>query len=217
VQIRLWKFPTVSRHTDPVHMSSDEPLYTLLEYILNRASAAELEVIAEAVKRRQSPGKGLGGISPRSMAENVAEKVKQQLGGMLDVQTISRQIVTDLIRQKEPNISDEELEVLLDNWLPGTARSRRDANQPADQVQEQAGGQAPERVAPDVLITMISQYVSARRGTLPREEQDKLPKNWQSRFWETFPDRVRGRIREHLNGRLTEVEFWDSVISSLDQ
>jgi hypothetical protein len=198
-------------------MSSDEPLYTLLEYILNRASAAELEVIAEAVKRRQSPGKGLGGISPRSMAENVAEKVKQQLGGMLDVQTISRQIVTDLIRQKEPNISDEELEVLLDNWLPGTARSRRDANQPADQVQEQAGGQAPERVAPDVLITMISQYVSARRGTLPREEQDKLPKNWQSRFWETFPDRVRGRIREHLNGRLTEVEFWDSVISSLDQ
>ncbi len=195
-------------------MSSEEPLYTVLEFILNRASSAELEIIAEALKRRRSPGKGLGGISPRSMAENVAQKVKQQLGGMLDVQSISRQIVTDLIRQKEPNISDEELEVLLNNWLPGTARGRPEAAQeaePAERSQEQ------ERMAPDVLITMISQYVSARRGTLPREEQDRLPKNWQSKYWESFPDRIRGRIREHLNGRLTEVEFWDSVISSLDR
>ena len=196
-------------------MSSDEPLYTVIEFILNRASSAELEVIAEAVKRRQHPGKGLGGIGPRGMAENVAEQVKQQLGGMLDVQAISRQIVTDLIRQKQPNISDKELEVLLDNWLPGTARARREVTQPTEPAEPAA--QSRGRVAPDVLITRISQYVSARQGTLAQEEQDKLPKNWQSRYWESFPDKIRGRIRELLNGRLTEVEFWDSVISSLGQ
>jgi hypothetical protein len=192
-------------------MSSDEPLYSVIEFILNRASSAELEVIAEAVKRRQSPGKGLGGISPRGMAENVAEKVKEQLGGMLDVRTISRQIVTDLIRQKEPNISDRELEVLLDNWLPGTARPGTETARETEQPQEQA----EKRMAPDVLITRISQYVAARQGTLPQEEMDKLPKNWQSRYWESFPDPIRGRIREHLSGRLPEVEFWDSIISSL--
>ena len=195
-------------------MSSEEPLYSVIEFILNRASSEELEVIAEAVKRRQSPGKGLGGISPRGMAENVAEKVKQQLGGMLDVHAISRQIVTDLIRQKEPNISDRELEVLLDNWLPGAAG--RQATQPAEAA-EQGPGPTLQQMAPDVLVTMINQYVSARQGTLPKEEQDKLPKNWQSRYWESFPDKIRGRIREYLNGRLTEVEFWDSVISSLDK
>ena len=195
-------------------MSSEEPLYSVIEFILNRASAAELEVIAEAVKRRQHPGKGLGGISPRSMAENVAEKVKQQLGGMLDVHTISRQIVTDLIRQKEPNISDRELEVLLDNWLPGTARARKQGSQPAETAESDQAS-APEQLAPDMLITMISQYVSARQGTLPGEEEDKLPKNWQSRYWESFPDTIRRRIREHLNGQLSQVEFWDSVISSL--
>jgi len=197
-------------------MSSEEPLYSVIEFILNRASSEELEVIAEAVKRRQSPGKGLGGISPRGMAENVAEKVKQQLGGMLDVHAISRQIVTDLIRQKEPNISDRELEVLLDNWLPGTARTRAQAAQ-ADGPPEQGEAPNPEQMAPDVLITMISQYVSARQGTLSREEKDRLPGDWQSRFWSSFPDEIRGRIREHLNGRLTDVEFWDSVISSLDK
>jgi hypothetical protein len=194
-------------------MSSEEPLYTLLEFILNRATSAELEVIAEALKRRQGSGRGLGGISPRNMAENVAEKVTEQLGEMLDMQTISRQIVTDLIRQKEPNISDEELEVLLNNWLPSSAHSSKNGVQPQDQQQKQEG----EAVAPDVLITMISQYVSARRGTLPQGEQDRLPKNWQSLYWESFPDKVRVQIREHLNGRLNEVEFWDSIISSLDQ
>jgi hypothetical protein len=189
-------------------MSSEEPLYSVIDFILNRASSAELEVIAEALKRRQNPGKGLGGISPRGMAENVAEKVKEQLGGMLDVRAISRQIVTDLIRQKEPNISDRELEVLLDNWLPGTARSRESAAQPAA---------APEQMSPDVLVTRISQYVSARQGTLSKEEKDRLPKNWQSLYWASFPDELRRLIREHLNGRLNEVDFWNSVISSLDK
>ena len=128
-------------------MGTEEPLYSVIEFILNRASSAELEVIAEAVRRRQSPGKGLGGISPRGMAENVAKEVKQQLSGVLDVQAISRQIVTDLIRQKEPNISDSELEVLLDNWLPGTARTGRKASQPAAPP-EQSEAATPERMAP---------------------------------------------------------------------
>ena len=194
-------------------MSSEDPLYSVVEFILNRATSAQLEVIAEALKRRRSPGKGLGGISPRGMAENVAQKVKQQLGGMLDVHSISRQIVTDLIRQKEPNISDRELEVLLDQWLPSSARAREAAVQPEQPGPEQETG----GIAPDVLITMISQYVSARRGTLSPEERDRLPKNWQTDYWEHFPDTVRLRIREHLGGRLGEVEFWDSVISALGQ
>lgn len=192
-------------------MSPEDPLYAVLDFILNRATSAQLEVIAEALKRRQKPGKGLGGFSPRGMAENVAAKITEQLGGMLDVPTIARQIVTDLIRQKEPNISDEELEVLLKNWLPGPAR--RDEERLGEQMREQA----TETVPPDLLITMVSQYVSARRGTLSKQEQDKLPENWQSRYWESFSERLRAQIRAHLNGRLNEVDFWDSVISSIDR
>jgi hypothetical protein len=194
-------------------MNPDEPLYSVIEFILNRASSEELEVIAEAVRRRREPGKGLGSISPRGMAENVAAKVKEQLGGMLDVRSISRQIVTDLIRQKEPNISDRDLEVLLDNWLPGSATPRTATAQQAEPQEAEVG----ERMAPDVLITMISQYVAARQGTLSREEREKLPKNWQTRYWDAFSDPIRGKIREHLSGRLPEVEFWNAIISTLDK
>ena len=194
-------------------MSSEEPLYTILEYILNRATSAELEVIAEALRRRRSHAGGLGGLTPRGMAENVAEKVKEQLGGILDVRSISRQIVTDMIRQKEPNISEQELEVLLNNWLPGTARAGEEGTSAAEQqpVQAAAG------IAPDVLISRISQYVAARQGTLPPEEQNSLPKDWQNSYWESFPEQLRAWIREHLQGRLSQVEFWKHVISSLDR
>jgi hypothetical protein len=202
---QLWIVLSDSGHTEDDLMSSDEPLYSVIEFILNRATSDQLEVIAEAVKRRQKPGKGLGGFSPRSMAENMAEKVKQQLGGMLDVQAISRQIVSDLIRQKEPNISDDELEVLLKNWLPGSTRT--DVEQTAEQ----------EKISPDLLITMVSQYVSARQGTLSQQEQAQLPENWQSRYWESFPEHIRAQIRAHLSGQLNEVDFWDSVISSLNR
>jgi len=194
-------------------MSSEEPLYSILDFILNRANSAELEAVAEALKRRQKPGKGLGGISPRSMAENVAGKIKEQLGDMLDVHSISRRIVTDLIKQKEPNIGDAELEVLLDNWLPGSAL-RNTAERPPvppGAEQKQAGA------APDVLITRISRYVAARQGSLSHEETASLPKNWQSQYWEAFPKNVRAHIRDYLNGRLDEVDFWNSVISSLGQ
>jgi hypothetical protein len=194
-------------------MNPDEPLYSVIEFILNRATSEELEVIAEAVKRRREPGKGLGSISPRGMAENMAAEVKEQLGGMLDVRNISRQIITDLIRQKEPNIGDRDLEVLLDTWLPGTAATRTDSAPQAEPREAQPG----ERMAPDVLITLISQYIAARQGTLTREERDKLPKNWQTRYWDAFSDPIRGRIREHLSGRLPEVEFWNAIISTLDR
>jgi hypothetical protein len=194
-------------------MSSEEPLYSILEYILNRATSAELEVIAEALKRRSSPAGGLGGLNPRSMAENVAEKVKEQLGGMLDVRSISRQIVTDLIRQKEPNISDGELEVLLNNWLPGSVPK----HSPQQEAVEQDREPEEEAVPPDVQITMISQYVAARQDKLSQEELDKLPKDWQIRYWESFPEQLRARIRDHLQGRLSDVEFWKQVISSLDR
>jgi hypothetical protein len=191
-------------------MSPEDTLYTVLEFILNRATSAELEVIAEALKRRQQPGRSLGGISPRGMAENVARQVRQQLGGMLDVHAIARQIVTDLIRQKEPAISDEELGVLLNNWLPGSSGARADSSGGAEK-------ETPAGIPPDTLITMVSQYVSARKGTLSEQEQAGLEENWQVRYWESFPRAIKADIRAHLNGRLGEVDFWQSVISSLNR
>lgn len=179
-------------------MSPDDPLYSILDYILNRATSAELEAIGEALKRRQQPRKGLGGISPRGMAERVARTVSEQLGGMLDVNQVARKIVADLVRAKEPNIGERELAVLLDNWLPTSEKKR---------------AQTP----PDVMITMVSQYVDAHRAALPPEQAQQLPRDWQKRYWEAFSPELRALIERFLAGSVDEVDFWARVIAGVGE
>jgi len=197
-------------------MAADDPLYGILDYILNRATTGELEAIGEALKRRQQPRQGLGGISPRGMAEKMAKTVRSQLGGMLDTHQVARKIVADLIREKEPNIGERELQVLLDNWLPGPGA--RPGSQGDSQAGSQAGSRAgnkPGKTPPDVIVTMVSHYVSARKGSLSPAQMQQLPQDWQARYWETFSPDLRALIEAFLAGRLSEVDFWSRVIAGI--
>ena len=189
-------------------MADREALYQILDYILNTATSDELAVIAEALKRRASERRSLGGIDPRGMAESMARNVKEQLGKLGDIGEIARKMVTDMIREKEPGISDRDLEVLLDTWLPGT----RSGASPAPEHSREDSGVVP----PDVLITMVSQFVAEAQGTLSEEDRRELPRGWREQYWESFPRPVRALIDEHLHGRLGEVEFWRRLVTSLN-
>lgn len=181
-------------------MTENEPLYFVLNFILNQATTAELNVIGEALKRRLGDGSRPGG--PRGMAERLARNIQQQLGSTLDVKQAARRIVTDLIRSKEPGIQEHELQVLLDQWLPGTA-VRRPPAEPA--------GPPP----PDMMISMVATYLAAERGTLDPVEAGQLPEDWKQKYWEAFPQEVRGALAEIGQGRLTESAFWERMVNLL--
>jgi hypothetical protein len=187
-------------------MSKDDPLYFVIDFILNKATSAELEVVAEALKRRTADTKGFGGLSPRSMARNLARNIEKQLGASLDAGNIARKIVSDLVRQKEPAISDEELEVLLNNWLPSQAR------------RQQAQGPAPTRPGPsELLVSKVATYLAAEFGSLSERETRELPPDWKARYWESFPVPVRALIQERLQNRIAEITFWERLIASLQR
>jgi hypothetical protein len=185
-------------------MGIDDPLYYVLDFVLNKATSAELEVIAEALKRRTADVKGFGGLSPRSMARNMAQNIQKQLGGSLDVGQIARKIVSDLVRQKEPGIGEEQLEILLNSWLPGTARRQ----------QAQAQGQA-ETMPPDELVSRVATFMAAELGTLSGSEAGELPEGWQAQYWESFPRAVRALIEQRLQNKIAEVAFWEKLIAAL--
>jgi hypothetical protein len=187
-------------------MSTHDPLYDLIDFILNKATSAELEVVTEALKRRAADTKGFGGLSPRSMAQNMARSIQAQLGESLDVGQIARKIVSDLVRQKEPAMSDEELEVLLNNWLPRTSR----------QGQAQGPNQA-QPSPPDVLVSRVATYLASELGTLAQREAGELPADWKARYWESFPVAIRALIQERLQNRIAEVAFWERLIAALQR
>ena len=177
-------------------MTDKEKIYEVLDFILNRATSAEIEVIQEALKRRRG-GRALGGLNPVGLAQGLAKEIQSQLDASFDIQQVSRKIVTDLIRQQEPNITDRELEVLLDTYLPTGARAKKEAP------------------PPDVMITMISQYISRRQGKPADAEQQELPAGWEEQYWQSFPPGVQARITRFLRGESDEVSFWRDIVAGL--
>ena len=189
-------------------MGADDPLYYVIDFILNKATSAELEVITEALKRRTTDSKGSGGLSPRSMAQGMAQNIQKQLGGALDIGKIARKIVSDLIRHKEPGLSDEKLEILLNQWLPGTTR------------RQQAPGseQAPDQgIPPDVLVSRVTTYLEVELGTLDEREAGELPEGWKAQYWESFPPVVRSLIEQRLQDKIDEVAFWEQLVAILQR
>ncbi len=176
----------------------DQALYEVVNYILNQATSAELEVIAAALQRRREDSRGKHS-SPMGMARSMASRVQEQLGKALDVGNISRKIVADMVRKKQPGISDKELETLLDNWLPSSA----------------ADSGKPRELPPDVLVSMVAQYVGARQGSLSAEERRELPEDWERRYRDAFPPTVRRLIARFLAGEMDEVAFWEGVLGGL--
>lgn len=189
-------------------MGVDDPLYYVIDFILNKATSAELEVIAEALKRRTADSKGSGGFSPRSMARSMAQNIQKQLGESLSIGKISRKIVSDLIRNKEPGISDEKLEILLNKWLPGTAGRQ----------QAPGSGQARDQeTPPDVLVSRVTTYLEAELGALDEREAGELPEGWKAQYWESFPPAVRALIEQRLQDKIDEVAFWEQLVAVLQR
>jgi hypothetical protein len=193
-------------------MADKEALYQILDYILNQATTDELQVISEALKRRASDRKMLGGLDPRSMAESMARNVKEQVAKMGDIGEIARKMVADMIRQKEPGISQKDLEVLLNHWLPGTRRAESGPT-PGPEARQPPGMQGG--TPPDLLISRVSQFIGASRGTLSAGERSELPAGWREQYWESFPHSVRELVNAHLEGHLDEVEFWQHILAAV--
>ncbi len=180
-------------------MDPNDPLYPVLDFILNQATSAQLEVISEALRRRSADLPGREGLNPRRMAQRLSRNIVQQLGASLDIPQIARRIVRDLIKSKEPGIQDREVEVLLDNWLPGTRKSA-----------------PPEGLPPDALVSMVATFLAAERGTLSPEESRDLPADWKERYWRSFPPEVRQAIEELRRGGMDEARFW-AALAGLQQ
>ncbi|MBA7690914.1 hypothetical protein ES703_99450 [subsurface metagenome] len=94
------------------------------------------------------------------------------------------------------------MEILLDKLLPASGET------------PVAG---PRKPPPDVLITMIVQYLAYKRGKLSADEQKGLPENWDREYWQALPDTCRRLITKYLSGKLTENLFWEEIVKNLGQ
>lgn len=189
-------------------------LEAVLDYILNKASPAEFEVVVKACeRRRRDMGRyaGLGGVNPGALAEKMAASVRQGVDASMEgLRASVRDYVARLVRQKEPGASDEEIEALLDRCLPD--RSASNSTDGAVGLLDDSG------LPPEALAMMVRDFCDYSLGLMPpsrqRELWERIP-DWQDSYWKVFPPEIKAFVKARLENRMPEAEFWSAVFSVL--
>jgi hypothetical protein len=202
-------------------------LPAVLDFILNRAQPAELEVIAKALeRRRQDAGRyeGLGGLNPAAMAERMAGSINQGIEGSMDsLRRTVRNYVEDIIRRQAPEASDDEVAALLDHYVGqaeaavlGQAGGAPDGGAPG--LVDYDGGNVTSGLPPDAVMLMVRDFADYSLGLMPPSRQkelwDWMPR-WQDKYWTSFDPQLKSLLKARLENRLAEDAFWQAVFSIL--
>jgi hypothetical protein len=177
----------------------EKDLIRVIDFILNRATEKELTAVRAALDRRLkgklSIGKSLSDMVSASTSQ-ISERMKIPID---QIQNSVQEIVIRLIKQHAPEITDEQLGVLLDEWIPGARKKSR---------KKQQGLPA------DALITMIRQFIAFSLGQMPKDQEATLRRempDWPEKYWNAFPEQARLTISAFLKGRMDEKDFWNNI------
>ncbi|MBN2158314.1 MAG: hypothetical protein JW807_02885 [Spirochaetes bacterium] len=180
-------------------MGLDDRITEILDYVLNQATRFELELVGEALRKRmeRESSIGMSQIDVRGMARSMAEGIEKQMGiGGEAVHRASRRLVADMIRNEKPDISEREMNALLDRWVPGKG----------------PGGSSG--MPRDMLLAMIEQFVSYSMGEMSAEEKREFPAGWHQKYWGAFPSDIQILIRDYIQGKIGKNQFWKGVRES---
>lgn len=215
-------------------------LMGVLDYILNRCTLREIDALEAAVERRRrdlSSQTGIISLDPARAAREMSGAVQNSINQSMDsIRGTFRQFAADLIRKEAPELSEDQMAELLDQWIPenmsmdasGKVSSSSSGPLPLDSAAMPADtanytGLAQKGlingIPPDAMYEMIRQFVEYSGGTMPLAEEASLREavgDWTAVYWKKFPREVQNLIRRFISGSLTGAEF-DSCLSQLLQ
>jgi len=186
---------------------ADPGLLQALDYILNQSNDASIEVLAEAIVRRRRNLSIFNVIGDIPNPEKIAKQVSEQLGGstkniMDGMRSSIHQMIIRILREHAPELDDKQIDVLCQAWMPG----------PAGNTGKK--GELPK----DALLSMIEQFVSFSIGSMKESVDKNLREElgaWPERYWNSFPPVIRQIIKDYLQGKITEKEYKNKVLITL--
>lgn len=208
-------------------------LMNVLDYVLNRCTLREIDALEAAVVRRRkdlTASTGIISLDPSISAREMSKAVQTSINSSMDsIRNTFRDFASNLIRKEAPELSDGQMEELLDAWIPqfmamdakGKVSSSTASGVP--DLPSQYSGLSKNGlingVPPDAMYEMICQFVSYSGGTLPFRDEASLRDavgDWTTVFWKKFPREIQELIKLFLAGSLTGAEF-DNQLSILLQ
>lgn len=163
-----------------------EDINKILLDFLNNASAEERREFMSLLKTRHE--KKSSPTNAQDFAGKISRQIRSQIGFTEEnVRNTAIELIIRLARQHQPNITETELDALVAHMVPGA------------------------RIPPDLLKSMVMNYVLFMSGRMSEEESAGFPQGWQERFWRTFPKEIKNAISDFLAQRTTPKEFWRRI------
>ncbi|MCL2808998.1 MAG: hypothetical protein FWD24_02895 [Treponema sp.] len=187
---------------------TDPKLLQALEYILNDSNEASIEALAEAVTRRRRDLTLFSAVGempdPTRMAKELSDRINAGIGGGIESMRKSVQdMIIKILREHAPELNEKQIDELCQAWLPDSTGSKKGAT-----------GDFP----PDVLLSMVEQFVSFSHGEM-KESVDKSLRDqmgaWPQRYWNSFPPVVRQIITDYLKNKIPEKDFKSQICIAL--
>ncbi len=189
-------------------MANGPEFMRAMEFITNRASDQELLGLKIAIDQRLRGAGGASSLDFEAMSRDVMRQFQGKFGIGKDFHKMTREMVGRMIRVQQPDISDRDLAVLLDQWVPDPTKAKA-----ADAGKE-------HEIPRDALLNMIRQFTSYSLGRLKDEEARELKAampDWTNRYWDVFSVITRSAIRELIRGSIDEKQFWEEIGRHLNQ
>ena len=167
-------------------MKNEDIKNNLLDRFLRNATIEEMEELYRLLDERDRKQKNSFGVNGKldldSMAKNMSRQIQEQLGmANLNMKNMARDLVVQLALQHKPDISDKELNVIVNQMVPGSSNSAM-----------------AKKIPPELLMTMVLQFIETdiNSGT-----------DWKKRYWEVFPGEIKLGIAGFLGGKINKNEL----------
>jgi len=187
---------------------ADPGLLQALDYILNHSNETSIDALSEAVVRRRRDLTIFNAVGnmpdPQRMAKEITEKINTGIGGGIESMRRSVQdMIIKLLKEHAPELNEKQINELCQAWLP---------DNPGKSGTKGA-------LPPDVLLSMIEQFVSFSHGEM-KESVDKNLRDemgaWPQRYWNAFPPVVKQLITDYLKNKITEKDFKSKIVLTLN-
>lgn len=166
----------------------------------------QLQDLEDRLRRSAKRRKKSAANSPGDIVQETASQLNSQLEqSYLHMRNYARSFAARIIKQKAPEMKEQHVRQLIDEWIPQETRTQ---------------GNAASQLPSDVLFTMVEQFIAYSTKQMSACELAGLKKHipdWTEKYWNCFPVSVRGLIADYIKGKMNASLFWRGVNTELSR
>lgn len=180
-------------------MSDNDKRRKILEAYLKNATPEErreLNALLKEGRKNSLDDLKTGGlnIDVNRLARNMSQQINQQLGmADINIKKMARDLVAQMAYQYKPDITEKELNTVINQMVPEKKRN------------------VSERIPPEMMKSMIAQFVGYSTGAMSKKDQSQMPEGWAKKYWDAFSPDIRKLITAYLKNGIDSRSFWLAV------